>query len=298
MIRWVVSTHLPVENRGNRAEARLYNPFASGGSLMQDHFWRIVYGDRSSASGLVYQDKVTIGGLTVANQAVQTAANISTLFMHDGSKDGLLGLGFSRGNTVQPARQPTWFENIRPRLDKPLFTSTLKRHGPGTYDFGYIDESKYTGPLFWTNLAGKAPAHWDFFPGAVLAGNSLFINQRFLAIVDTGTSLWYMPDEIVDDYWKSIKGATFKDNRWVFPCKSNLTDIIVLIGDGTVTVPGINMNYSKVRGLGSTMCVGGLQRELPGLGYSIFGDVFMKGQFIVHYSEERGRSRLGFAKAK
>jgi hypothetical protein len=267
---------------------------SSFAKILSGSFWRIVYGDKSSASGSVYVDRVSIGGLTVENQAVQVASNISQTFLRDGSKDGFIGLSFAKGNTVKPSKQPTWFDNVRGKLQQPVFSAALKRHAPGTYDFGYVDPSKYTGKLFYTDVAGKN-SHWDFFvSGVTFNGPGPMQSTNFNAIVDTGTSLWYMPPQIVDSYWKQVNGAVFSNNKWVFPCNSYLPDITVAIGDGRVTVPGINMNYAFT---GQNTCMGGLQRDLP-MGFSIFGDVFMKGLYIVHEAPVNGRARLGFAKGR
>ena len=109
---------------------------------MQGFTWNISYGDESGAQGLVYADKVVIGGATATSQAVQAATSISSEFISEHS-DGLLGLGFGSSNTIKPEKQPTFFENIMPSLEQPLFTVSLKKNTSGTYDFGFIDPDKY-----------------------------------------------------------------------------------------------------------------------------------------------------------
>lgn len=104
--------------------------------------WKIAYGDGSGASGVVYADKVKVGGVTATRQAVEAATSISAQFIEEHS-DGLLGLGFGNTNTIKPTKQPTFFENIKPTLKEPLFTVTLKKNATGVYDFGYIDPKKY-----------------------------------------------------------------------------------------------------------------------------------------------------------
>jgi hypothetical protein len=109
---------------------------------MDGYSWKIAYGDGSGASGIVYADKVVVGGATVTQQAVEAATSVSAEFIREKS-DGLLGLGFGHTNTIKPTKQPTFFENIKSTLKEPLFTVTLKKNASGTYDFGYIDEKKF-----------------------------------------------------------------------------------------------------------------------------------------------------------
>jgi len=58
-----------------------------------------------------------------------------------------------------------------------------------------------------------------------------------------------------------------------------------------MTVPGINMNYQTIS---QTSCYGGIQRD-SGMPFSIFGDVFLKGMFVIFEAPVSGQARLGFA---
>jgi aspergillopepsin I len=111
------------------------------------------------------------------------------------SNDGLLGLAFSKLNTVKPKAQLTWFDNIKPKLAAPVFTAALKRHKPGTYDFGFIDKSKYKGEITWVNVGGKR-GFWDFnITGIAVANGAVQTLQDgpINAIADTGFVL-FLPD--------------------------------------------------------------------------------------------------------
>lgn len=57
-------------------------------------------------------------------------------------------------------------------------------------------------------------------------------------------------------------------------------------------VPGSYINYAPVSD-GSSTCFGGIQSD-DGIGFSIFGDVFLKSQFVV-FSDASGGPQLGFA---
>lgn len=121
---WVFSSDTP------KAEISNQTLFDIGGSstaeLLQGETWSIEYGDGSGASGIVYSDVVEVGGVTVPNQAVEVATQVSSSFTSDGSSDGLLGLAFSSINQVTPNQQKTFFDNAIAELAMPLFTANLK----------------------------------------------------------------------------------------------------------------------------------------------------------------------------
>ena len=98
-LSWVFSDELSSsESRGHS----VYNPDQSStAQQLEGASWSISYGDGSTASGDVYTDDVTVGGVTVTGQAVELASTISTQFQQDTQSDGLLGLAFSSINEGQ-----------------------------------------------------------------------------------------------------------------------------------------------------------------------------------------------------
>jgi aspergillopepsin I len=196
-------------------------------------------------------------------------------------------------NQIRPTKQKTWFENIRSKLKEPVFAVAMKRGAPGTYDFGFVDRKKYVGEMLWVPITG-GKGFWDLAPTGIQVGNNPVKNGTINAIVDTGSSLWYMPKAFCDEYWKNVQGATFGgiQSAWMFPCNSKLPDVSVIIAGKKVTVPGSNMNYQKS---GPSTCFGGLQPD-KGMPFSIFGDVFMKSLYVVFEQPlNGGPARLGFA---
>lgn len=99
--------------------------------------------------------------MTATSQAVEAAKTISEEFLEDTNNDGLLGLAFSSINTVSPRSQTTFFDTVKSSLDKPLFAVTLKHGAPGTYDFGFIDEDKFTGDLAYADV-DDSDGFWSF----------------------------------------------------------------------------------------------------------------------------------------
>lgn len=288
---WVISDLLPVNGRGNRPTSRLYE--TAGGQKQSGLSWQIRYGDGSGARGDVYVDQVTIGDLTVEDQYVEAASVMSAQHVRNTASDGLLGLAFGLGNQIRPRRQKTWFENVRPQLKQQLFTASLKRAEVGSYDFGYIDPAKYKGDIAWTPVTGKR-AYWDFNATGFSYGTASPIRKASITgIADTGSSLTYLPDAITDGYWKQVQGAAYSQmgGGWTFPCGTNLPDLNIEVAGKALRIDGKNMNYVQQ----GWTCMGGLQRQLQGLPFALFGDTFLKGLFVVFEAAEGGSARLGFA---
>jgi len=254
--------------------------------------WSITYGDGSSASGDVYSDTVTIGGTTVTGQKVERATRASSAFT-SGPNDGLVGLAFDSINTCSPQQCTTFVTNaINQGLPLPVFTAALKYHKAGTYDFGKIDSSKYTGSIAYTSV-DTSQGFWQFTPSSYSIGSGSARSGSLNGIADTGTTLIYADDAVVSAYYAQVSGAKNSNTYggYVFPCSATLPSFSLTIAGYKATVPGTYINYAPVTD-GSSTCFGGIQSD-DGIGFAIYGDVFLKSQFVVF---DKGQTRLGFAK--
>lgn len=286
--RWVFSNELPSNDQGNHA---IYKPGATATKL-QGATWQIQYGDQSTAGGDVYTDTVSVGDTTVTAQAVEAASTVSQSFVQDQS-DGLVGLAFSSINTVQPNQQKTFFDNAAADLDQALFTANLKKGEPGNYNFGYIDDSEHSGDISYT-VVDNSQGFWGYTTDSYTIGNGQPVQANIKSISDTGTSLVLVDDSIVSAYWQSVSGSSNSqaEGGYIFPCNAQLPDISFTIGSYTGTIPGNYLNYAPASENGQ--CFGGIQSN-AGVGLSIFGDVWLKSQFVV-YSNVNGSPQLGHAK--
>lgn len=182
-------------------------------------------------------------------------------------------------------------DNIRSRLKEPVFTADLRKQQPGRYTFGYVDSKAYRGELGYAEVSPPGSIWWQFGVGGFQVGTERRTPYNWSAIADTGTSLLLVPRPVVKAYYEGVKGSGY-DEGWaavVFPCESDLPDwSFFLPGGHRGTVPGRYMAYSRVNG---THCFGGMQSS-EGIGFSVFGDVLLKAQFVVF---DTGRKRVGFA---
>lgn len=255
--------------------------------------WRISYGDGSGASGKVYADKVTVAGVTATSQAVEAATSVSAQFSQDRDTDGLLGLAFSSINTVSPTPQNTFFDTVKSSLAKQLFSVNLKYHAAGTYDFGFIDSTKYTGAITYTPV-DNSQGFWGFTATGYSVGSAAAVRSNIEGIADTGTTLIYIDAAIARAYYSKVSGAKVDNTQggYVFPCSATLPNFSITVGGVAQTVPGKFINYAPVSS-GSSTCFGGIQTN-DGLGLNIFGDIFLKSKYVIH-DVSTGSPRLGFA---
>ncbi|CAI7593379.1 unnamed protein product [Penicillium glandicola] len=283
---WVFSSELAASSQSGHD---IYDVSTSG-TKISGATWSISYGDGSSASGDVYKDSVTVGGVTASAQAVEAAQKISSQFLADKDNDGLLGLAFSSLNTVSPTPQKTFFDNVKADLDSPLFAVTLKHDAPGTYDFGFIDEDKFTGTVTYADV-DDSEGWWTFTADSYKVGTGA-AGSSITGIADTGTTLLLVDSSVVTAYYKQVSGATNSNTYggYVFPCTATLPSFTVTINGYNAVVPGDYINYAPVT-TGSSTCYGGIQSN-SGIGFSIFGDIFLKSQYVVFDSDG---PQIGFA---
>lgn len=270
----------------------IYNPSKSTTARNKTgSTWSIGYGDGSCASGVVYADRVTVGAATATSMTVEAATSVSTSFTQDSFSSGIFGLGMSAGNTVRPQHALTFVDTVLAQLAAPVFTANLRHASPGNYNFGYVSPYEYTGSIQYAPISASS-IYWQFEPTGYRIGPTLaaYVQAPWTAIADTGTTLLLVPDSVVSAYYAHIKGAAF-DTGWaamLFPCEAALPDFAFGIGNYRGVVPGRYINYGAVN---QTTCYGGLQTS-NGIGFSIFGDVALKAQFVVF---DRGNMRVGFA---
>ncbi|KAL8873882.1 MAG: hypothetical protein Q9174_000711 [Haloplaca sp. 1 TL-2023] len=291
---WVFSTSLGSEDIQGQS---LYDPKKSETfKPLQGSTWKITYGDKSGASGIVGTDVVDIGGAEVQEQAIELATDVTESFVEDADSDGLVGLGFGSINTVKPRQQKTFFENVQDSLENPLFTANLRHATVGSYQFGRIDESMFEGDLSYTPI-DKSQGFWqiDSKSFAIGDGPKQTNPNASPAIMDTGTSLILADDDVVRAYWSQVEGAEMDaDGGVTFPCAVQLPDFHIALGPTYMaTVPGELMNWQRV---GRQICYGGMQSN-RGQGLQIYGDVLFKAQYVV-FDGTPGKEAIGAAPHK
>ncbi|KFY15088.1 hypothetical protein V492_02239 [Pseudogymnoascus sp. VKM F-4246] len=304
---WVWSTELP-QNIQNTAGHSVFDPKKSSTfKPLKMSRWKIAYGDKSSASGIVGTDTVTMGGLTITNQAVQLANRMSNEFVRT-TGDGLLGLAWGHINTVTPRQVATPVANMIAQANIPksaeLFTAYLgswrdaddEDGGESFYTFGYIDEEtvKKSGEdIYWTNV-DNSQGFWMFASPSATVNGSIVQRSGNTAIADTGTTLALVSDEVCRAVYDAIPGATYDyfNQGYVYPANTTehqLPIVTFAVGGKQFAIQKEDLGFANI---GNGMLYGGIQSRgtMP---FDILGGTFLKSMYSIF---DHGNKRFGAVK--
>ncbi|KAI0811374.1 eukaryotic aspartyl protease [Xylaria sp. FL0064] len=268
--------------------------------------WKIEYGDGSYASGNCGADTLTVGGLSVKKQTIETAGKLSDQFVSN-TGDGLLGLAFSKINTVQDGSgkadpQATPVENMIKQEDIPkeasLFTSAMyssRDNGVTSksfYTFGYIDQDlvKKSGEeIHWAKV-DKSDGFWSISSESVSINGESIPTSSNTAIADTGTTLALMSDDVVDALYAQIPGATYdwSNQGYIFPIDVTVDDLPefkIAIGDKEFLMQKEDLAFAPTDD--GQNWYGGVQSR-GSLPFNIYGDTFLKSVYA-----DVGNTRFG-----
>jgi hypothetical protein len=302
---WVWSTSLPKSITAAATGHTIFDPSKSSTfKKSAGSKWKISYGDSSSASGTVGTDTVSIGGLTITNQAIELSSKLSAQFQQ-GAGDGLLGLAWGSINTVTPKPVQTPVENMITEDAIPktaeLFTANLGSwrdanepdKGASFYTFGYIDQDVLTaaGSEIQYTPVDNSQGFWMFASASATVNGKTITQSGNTAIADTGTTLALVADATCEAIYAAIPGATYDQTQqgWIFPSSTTADQLPVVtfaVGDNQFAVQKEDLGFADA---GNGMVYGGIQSRGT-MTFDILGDTFLKGIYAVF---DQGNTRFG-----
>ncbi|CAE6376454.1 unnamed protein product [Rhizoctonia solani] len=250
----------------------------------------ISYGDGSTASGLVYTDTVSAGGLSATNQSFSAVTSESSSFSDDPS-DGIMGLAFS---SISSIGAPTFIENLASQgaVSSSVFSMYLSANNSELY-LGGTNSSLYTGNITYTDLSSRT--YWLTNGSSSVGGTEAYNGPM---IIDSGTTLIVGEKRSVEAWWEQVDNASRcpsfvcgASGYSLFPCSSP-PNVTFAFGGASYSV---NPNYLSIGSVDEfgEICVGGIvgSSGVPDNAW-IVGDVFMRNVYTVF---DEANSRIGFA---
>ncbi|KAI9279852.1 rhizopuspepsin precursor-like protein [Sporodiniella umbellata] len=253
-----------------------YDPSKSKTYEKDGRSWSISYGDGSSAGGILGKDTVNLGGLTIKNQIIELAKTEASSFQ-SGPSDGLLGLGFNTITTVRGVKTPVDNLISQGLISNPVFGVYLGKAsngGGGEYIFGGYDSSKFSGELTTVKVDNSNGWYGITVDKTSIGGSD--VTDSFSAILDTGTTLLILPQNVASSVADAYKAKDNGDGTYTIDCDtSSLSPLEFSIGSATFKVPTDSLIFEKQ---GSTCFAGfGYGKD----DFAIFGDVFLKNNYVV-----------------
>lgn len=284
------------ESRGNPcAAAGTYTANSSSTYTYLSSDFNITYDDGSGASGDYATDTLTIGGATLASQ--QFGIGYTTT-----SSEGVLGVGYQL-NEVQvvrlgkgvydnvPAKMVT--DNLISSNAYSLWLNDLDAN-TGNILFGGVDTDQFEGHLATLPIQqvdGEYSVFLIALTAVSLGSTTIASNQNVAVLLDSGTSLTYLPNDITEEIYQAV-GATYdnQEGSAYVPCSlaSNTTTL-----DYTFTSPTISITMAElvldIAGAngqplylpnGEQACVFGISPA--GTSISVLGDTFLRSAYVVY----------------
>lgn len=273
----------------------------------------ISYGDTTFASGVWGQDQLHLEDINVTGLSFAVANRTN-------STVGVLGIGLPSLEVTNTGRNGYQYDNFPMILKRAgavssssysLFLNNLDEEH-GSILFGAVDSSKYTGSLYTIPLINTLQSYGYNKPiqfevtlqGIGLSENGKNSNvtlttTKIPVLLDSGTTLTYLPQSILDNLAKNIN-ATFSPSfgYYIVPCNSegdsssNFDDKAQLVFDfGGFHIDTPLKDY--LINVNKNTCILGLLPQDSNSG--VLGDTFLSHAYVVYDLE---RLEISMAQTK
>ncbi|POY74107.1 hypothetical protein BMF94_2919 [Rhodotorula taiwanensis] len=262
-----------------------FNTSASSTARNASRNFAEVYGDGSLVVGPVFQDSISVAGVT-AKEAWFSPINTMGASFEGSPVDGIVGLGFESLSNMggTPFFQTLVEQGVVPNS---VFSFALGEGDEGELYLGGSDSSKYTGELVSTPVVHEG--YWMVQGSAGVGGYTTSKDANM--IIDTGTTLVVAPPNEAAKFFAQVRGAkAFQNGYYSYPC--NISFVAELEFAGVkYTIPEKYLNLG-LTAKGSNLCVAGIVGQDVGIDAWVVGDVFLRSVYSVF---DAGRKTVGFA---
>lgn len=270
----------------------------------------IKYVDGSGARGDYFEDNFQIGGVTIKNLTMGIALETDLTF-------GLVGVGYPI-NEAATATDYEQYPNLPVAMRDSGFIKTIAYSlwlndldaSKGSILFGGIDTEKYQGELKVLDIIpdAKTGKYFHFnvpmtgLRGVSSTGADYIASKELpiLTILDSGTTLTYLPQDMCDNVWKEVGAVWYEDAKAALvPCSLATNDgyfsfefggsqgIHINVTMDELVAGGAGGNFpSGAQHAGQPACVFGIQNQTNGADDPtapyLLGDTFLRSAYVVY----------------
>ncbi|KAJ4294553.1 hypothetical protein N0V90_008244 [Kalmusia sp. IMI 367209] len=250
----------------------------------------ITYGT-GSVSGTTASDTFHIGSISAA-LTFGLANNVSQEF-NSYPMDGILGLGKGEASgdaiDVPQVIETLSSENL---ISSKLYGLHLSRASDGLNDgelnMGEVNKDRFDGDLNWLPTMDNSNGFWEVAIADAGIDDKMTGLKDKSAIIDTGTSFIFMPEDDAIALHKLVDGYTQSGESFTVPC-STTKEIQVKFGSATYAISTKDWIGGKTSGEQCRSNIFG--RQTFGENQWLMGDVFLKN---VYTAFDFDNSKVGF----
>ncbi|KAI9850087.1 MAG: hypothetical protein M1838_006099 [Thelocarpon superellum] len=249
--------------------------------------WNVTYG-KGSVNGQVVNDTISFAGFNIP-LSFGSASQVSDDFLGY-TMDGIFGL--ARPDPAE-ANLPTIMTVIagQNKLKANVIGVNLERASDGATDgeinFGAWDQSKFTGPLTWTNTVATNGL-WEIAADDAGVGGQAAKFKGKSAIIDTGTSYVLMPPDDAKQLHSQFPKYQQDNETFEVPCSSTQPIQFTFSGTTFNVSPKDYLGPATSGGFCYTYIVG---HQPFGPDQWLLGDTFLKNVYTVFDFDQ---NRIGF----
>ncbi|CAO3650201.1 unnamed protein product [Cunninghamella blakesleeana] len=287
------------------------------------------FGLASTAQGIFDTTNTSVGG----------GISSSPSNNNNPTPNGIFGLGYpllTASTSTRNTYNPVVFTMVQEKLiANPIFSIYMNKESAegwsGEIIFGGVDQTKYTGDLVYAPnvpiVTGGSNAQYSYWmvyaQGIALKGSNKDMSQSFASsggsikttfILDTGTTLTYLPNTIVQSIITGITDSNYRYNAdsqiYEVDCglASSTATIELQISQSssstsnpvTITVPVANLVYPFGTIGGINICFFGIAPSGSSGSINIDSNTYLVGDSILRHVYtvfDIGQNRIGLAAA-
>ncbi|KAK7708398.1 hypothetical protein SLS57_008979 [Botryosphaeria dothidea] len=267
--------------------------------------FQIQYVDGTEISGDYVRDVLAIGDTQIRNMTMAVATDA------DNTPEGIMGVGFIQGETLASQENIT-YPNVPVQLVNQGFINSVAYSlwlndldsSTGKVLFGGVDSDKYDGDLIGLPIQPDSQSQGiTSFTVAMSSvnvkangGNSVYSqdNLALPAILDGGTTLTYLPDQIAKDIIQGVGARETQDYGYVVKCSIGDTGATIEFGFGGSDGPTISVGLDEMvvpitdtegnpltfRNSNEEACTFGIMPA--GKDPILLGDTFLRSAYVVY----------------
>lgn len=277
------------------AFAGTYNANASSSYGYVGSYFNISYVDGSASSGDYVTDTLVVGGTTISKLQFGVGYVSS-------NSQGILGIGYTQ-NEVQVGRAGlSPYDNLPAKMASSgmiksnaysLWLNDLDAN-LGSILFGGVDTEQFEGELKTLPIQAYGAVHSEFLitlTGLYLGDQAIATEQRLPVLLDSGSSLTYLPDAMVETIYKAVSAQyDAKQGAAYIPCSAAKTNLVMRF-NFTEPVISVEMNELVLDLVtasgkkptfqdGKQACLFGIAPS--GSGTNVLGDTFLRSAYVVY----------------